>query len=193
MSKLSIEPVKTYRIPAYPDELEVSARPGLLRRHVPPSWLKRKELAGATALCLGVGMFGDNGCMPPTGRTAGIYYEPYAYGKVTSETDALEHLKNELRRCGVDLGEESLPLVEVAFADDSSAAHKFLVEPARADLVSAVEWAPQPADGYLVDAIGYTMLQEAPALAEASDEDAQRLLGEQVKDFVDWLRGQGVI
>ena len=47
MAKLDPSPVKHYPLPAYPPRLDVLADPELLKAHLPPSWLGRKELAGA--------------------------------------------------------------------------------------------------------------------------------------------------
>jgi hypothetical protein len=50
MSNLTAHAVRRVPPPRYPTRLEVWADPALLRRHVPPAWLARGELAGAVGL-----------------------------------------------------------------------------------------------------------------------------------------------
>jgi len=54
MANLTQKLVQSYRLPAYPSRLDVLADPDLLRQHVPPAWLSRKEMAGLLGVFLAV-------------------------------------------------------------------------------------------------------------------------------------------
>jgi hypothetical protein len=71
MTKLISRPLRRCPASAYPTTLEVLADPELLRRHVPPAWLKHKEVAGALGAFLAANAAGCSGTAPGTGSGYG--------------------------------------------------------------------------------------------------------------------------
>jgi hypothetical protein len=58
MAGLKARFVRFQGSPGYPTKLEVLAAPEILRRHVPPAWLGRREIAGALGAFLAAGAAG---------------------------------------------------------------------------------------------------------------------------------------
>ncbi len=74
MTALRHEPRRGGRLPAYPTRLQVLADPHLLRRHVPLTWRKRREIAGARGALLAANAGGCSDRTP--GATGGTSTRP---------------------------------------------------------------------------------------------------------------------
>jgi hypothetical protein len=216
MNRLRYYPLHRADLPAYPTKLAALADPALLRKHLPSAWLGRREMAGAAALFLAGGTLGGaGGCVwwrtPP-----GIVAPPSV---CLSEEDALQIIRDELQQQGLTLGEENVALTAVQLADSSGETAPLQADLADTQRGLAVEYLDDasywsyrsyadeenaaPAD--VADALVAAAATQAPELRlgvfstelnETGDCDAAAAevsLREQVRDFVDWLKAQGVI
>ena len=219
MTTLSCQPARRYRAPAYPSKLEALADPGMLRGNLPSRWRSRKELAGAAALFLSAGTLGTTGCIPYESMTiqpeAGIVAPPTAV--CLSEAAVLDFVKDELARHGVSVEKHvEFPTVQMLNAYDET--QTFVADLASADATIAIEYVMTWDDYYLAESgkldseeiarrltaeinaqapevYFWAFADPAAALMYETDscEEVHDVLRAQVRDFVDWLKGQGAI
>ena len=216
MNPLRYYPIHRASRPAYPTKLAALADPALLRKHLPPAWLGRRELAGAAALFLAGGTVGvETGCTQ-NWITPGILP---GYVACLSETEALQIIRDELKQQGLTLGEENVALTDVQFANSTGETAPLEVDLAYTERGIAIEYLDDNAYWQYRAAAGeslYTPADVAEGLVAAATEQAPNLrlgifttdrdenmncdaaaaeqsLREQVRDFVDWLKAQGVI
>ena len=211
MERLRHQSLGQSRPPAYPTKPAALADPALLKEHLPPAWLGRRELAGAAALFLAGGTLSLG-----TGCTFGA---PVVQNVCLTEKEALHVIRDELNHQGLILGEENVVLPEIQFTNSYGETAPLSADLADTQRDIAVEYlderaywqchplvaegAAAPAD--VADALVAAAADQAPTLRlgvftterdASGDCDAavaEESLREQVRDFVDWLKAQGVI
>lgn len=216
MNELQSRPLRRHRWPAYPTRLDVLADATLLHRHMPAQWLSRKELTGAAALFLSTGsLSAPIACIP----TPGIVAPPSM--TCLSEAEAMQLIKDELTRGDISLDRENVELPVVLIADDAGDLRPFTIDLANQGRSIALEYLDEAdywtyggwdENGPTAVADVATLITEqvaeqmpnlhfrtfytasdASAFGTCPPEEARQALREQVRDFVDWLKGQGVI
>jgi hypothetical protein len=118
---MKASPVKRYGLPRYPTRLEVQSNPGLLRRNIPPGWRAVPEMTGAVALFLAVNTSicrgaDKKGAPGGAAMVAPIFEHGAGRGAIgcivvappvfMSEEEALQVVREELRKSGVELSEK---------------------------------------------------------------------------------------
>ncbi len=131
---LECAPMKHCRFPVYPTRLEILADPDLLKRHIPPAWLSRGEMAGLLSVFLAVNGTGCSKDQPagsstrPAGNDlagkAAIVAPVFEHGEgrgatgcvvvnppvFLSEEEALQVITEELARAGLSSFEQEVTL-----------------------------------------------------------------------------------
>jgi len=126
---MSPSPVRRYREPGYPTRLAVLDDPGLLARHLPPAWLRCAATAGAAAVLLAAGnsALAGEAKRAPDPKAAAIVAPIFEHGEgrgatgcvvanppaFLSEEEALQVIKEELAKGGVQLSQEGVVLETV--------------------------------------------------------------------------------
>ncbi|MBP7745338.1 MAG: hypothetical protein KA383_04345 [Phycisphaerae bacterium] len=209
MGNLTFQPVRRYGVPAYPTKLSIAADPTLLRQHVPSAWLAQREIAAAAGALLVVGTMG---CPPLV--TPGIPAAVEAF----SEATALEIIRDELRLQGLAAIASEAELPGVTLATASGGAEPLVVDLSDPEWKWALEYVTY--DDYIALEAGlptgtgdlaarltdYVAAQAEDVHFQAlrapysttgdintPQPEAESQLRAQVKDFVDWLKAQGVI
>lgn len=135
---LECAPMKHCRFPVYPTRLEILADPDLLKRHIPPTWLSRGEMAGLLSVFLAVNGSGCSKDTPPRPSTrpagddlagkaaivAPIFEHGDGRGAVgcvvanppvfLSEEEALQVITEELAQAGLMLSQRNTQMEGVA-------------------------------------------------------------------------------
>ncbi len=138
MAAVRSRPVRRSAEPRYPTRVEALADPDLLRLHIPPSWLSRKEMAGLLGVFLAVN---GGGCSKepssgPSTRPAGndlvgkaaIVAPIFEHGDgrgvdgcmvinppvFLSEQEALQVIREELGQAGLSFSQADTPMEGVS-------------------------------------------------------------------------------
>lgn len=110
MARLKAAPLIRYHSPTYPTRIEVMADRQLLARHVPPTWLSHRELAGAFGALL---LATPTGCTDRSGATPGrgmLGCVVVAAPVFLSEEEALQVIKEELNAAGLNMSARDVPI-----------------------------------------------------------------------------------
>lgn len=138
MATLRSRPVKRSVGPLYPTRLEILADPDLLKRHIPPTWLSRGEMAGLLSVFLAVNGTGCSKDPSPGTSTrpaghdlagkAAIVAPIFEHGEgrgatgcvvvnppvFLSEEEALQVITEELQQAGVHFSQRDVPMNNVS-------------------------------------------------------------------------------
>jgi hypothetical protein len=198
---MKAKPVRRYRFPKYPTKLMILEKPDLLKKSMSTFKLPKKELAGALAVYLSV----TSGCSMDWVSTACVAVVPPVY---MSEEDALRIINEEFSGFGVTLSQDSadldavdLPIEEDAVDREHDIAVEFV---SKADCVELGGGAEEDEFCDFHSVAQYLQEQveaENPevnfkALSDPQsydEESAEELLRNHVREFAEWLKGQGVI
>ena len=123
---MNAQPVRRQKVPRYPTRLEVQANPTLLEKHLPPAWKTHAEMAGLVGVLLTANACVDlaqNSGTNPTVKhaiVAPIFVHGEGRGAVgcvvvnppvfLSEQDAMQVIREELKKAGVVLSDNKVPL-----------------------------------------------------------------------------------
>ena len=126
---MNARPVTRYRNPHYPTRLEVLNDHTLLEKHLPPAWKSCAEMAGVVTLFLAANNcagFSQDHMKGTTGKpavVAPIFVHGEGRGAVgcvvvnppvfLSEQDAMQVIREQLRKAGVALSATHVPLKDV--------------------------------------------------------------------------------
>ena len=127
---MKAKPAIRSRPPRYPTRMEVLDDPDLLKRHMPPHWKACAEMAGAVSFLLltNTGMRGGESPAPRASGKPAVVAPIFVHGQgrgVTgcvvvgppvflSEQDAMQVIREELGKAGVNLSQASVPLEGVS-------------------------------------------------------------------------------
>ena len=191
--------VRRYKAPRYPTKLEAQKEPDLLKSNLPRAWLLKTEVAGALSLSLLIGNGG--GCGSALGCVAVI---PPVY---FSEEQALVIIKDEMAKYGVTLSDDPADIEAMNLPVDVDAVDK--EKDIAVEFISIDECREQTDiddDGYCDFESVVLSLTEQMASSnsgvsfrafqdpeESEETYAEENLREQVQDFANWLKGQGII
>ncbi len=272
MNTLRCQPVRRDRHPRYPTRLQVLATPDLLKRHQPAAWLTNRDIAAATGVFLAANLSGCAKSPSPPSATRKGTLAPDAPAIVAPifehgdgrgvwgglgpmsvflrEEDALQVIRDELTRAGLDVTEDKTPLPHVSIptrmelpayewvADrvgmhveelplpgtpplmhlkdpHRSIAVRYVSERGYGDVGGPLDCSTRSLYdfqetarffakhlrkqarglylGVFYDPVADASGQGWRAGHDRSVEQSKRLLRQQVKDFVDWLKAQGAI
>jgi hypothetical protein len=209
MAKRGPRVLRSYHAPCYPTRTAVLAKPDLLQQYVPSAWLWRREIATAAGVLLSV---------TTLGTTSGCVFGAPAVVEAFSESSARQIIRDELGHRGVVAIVEEAALPGVTLASASGEAEPFVVDLSDPKWKWALEYVARddlrrlearlPAGTGDTDArLTARVAAQAPnvhfrALRAPNvptgdvakyQAKAENQLREQVKDFIDWLKAQGVI
>jgi hypothetical protein len=126
---MKTKPVSRIRSPKYPTRLEVLQRPDLLRKHMPPAWRKLAETTGAVGMLLVMNNYvlaGEKGANTLPQKHA-VVAPIFTHGEgraatgcevvnppvFLSEQDAMQVIREEMKKAGIVLSEEKVAMPEV--------------------------------------------------------------------------------
>lgn len=208
MGTVRAGPVKRAPTPRYPTRMEVADDPELLRKHVPGAWLHNRELAGALSIALAAGP----ACVVPylfdDGSSGCVTIIPPVY---LTEEQAMRAITEDMLQAGVALSTDPQILSGYQLPVAIDAADPAL--DVAVEFVSREDCLALGSGGASGCEFGYSgfsslaeNLEQQVAASDTSvhfeafwdpaypdEEESISLLREQVRSFVEWLQGEGII